>query len=249
MNFDSASTPKTQLEELSLATSVVMGAHSHSQGGWQFAVKKFCDRGVASLGLIVLAPVLAVAGIVIGLTIGQPIIFRQRRPGRLGKPFTLLKFRTMTDQRDASGRLLPDAERLTTLGRILRSTSIDEFPQLFNVLRGELSLVGPRPLLMDYLPRYSPEQARRHEVMPGITGWAQINGRNAVTWQEKFDLDVWYVDHWSIFLDLKILCLTLLKVLRREGISQAGHVTMTEFRGTGGSPASDSDLGRGCKGR
>jgi lipopolysaccharide/colanic/teichoic acid biosynthesis glycosyltransferase len=162
---------------------------------------------------------------------GLPILFRQQRPGLHGKPFTLLKFRTMTDARDAQGNLLPDAERLTPFGSFLRRTSLDELPAFFNVLRGDMSLMGPRPLLMAYLDRYTPEQARRHEVRPGITGWAQVNGRNAITWEQKFVLDVWYVDNWSLWLDLKILFLTGWKVLRREGISQEGHATMPEFLG------------------
>jgi lipopolysaccharide/colanic/teichoic acid biosynthesis glycosyltransferase len=160
---------------------------------------------------------------------GRPILFRQRRPGRFAKPFWLLKFRTMSERRDANGNLLPDADRLTRVGRLLRASSLDELPQLWNVLRGDISLVGPRPLLMDYLPRYSPEQARRHDVMSGITGWAQINGRNALTWEEKFALDTWYVDNWSLNLDLRILLLTFKCALRRKGISSSGHVTMPQF--------------------
>ena len=154
------------------------------------------------------------------------------RPGYLGKPFTLYKFRTMRDERDTNGNLLPDELRLTHFGRFLRSTSLDELPELFNVLRGEMSLVGPRPLLMQYLERYNSEQARRHHVLPGITGWSQINGRNALTWEDKFRFDVWYVDHWSIWLDIKILLLTIWKVIKREGINQPGHVTAEEFMGS-----------------
>ena len=163
--------------------------------------------------------------------LGSPVLFRQQRPGKDGRPFTLFKFRTMTDARDGEGRLLPDAERLTAFGTFLRGTSLDELPELFNVLKGEMSLVGPRPLLMQYLPRYTPEQMRRHAVLPGITGWAQVNGRNALTWEQKFALDVWYVDHRSLGLDLKILVLTVVKALKREGISQAGQATMEEFKG------------------
>jgi lipopolysaccharide/colanic/teichoic acid biosynthesis glycosyltransferase len=163
---------------------------------------------------------------------GPPVFFRQLRPGLHGRPFRVVKFRTMADARDARGGLLPDAARLTAVGRVLRATSLDELPQLWNVLRGELSLVGPRPLLMQYLPRYSPEQARRHDVLPGVTGWAQVHGRNALSWEDKFALDVWYVDHWSPWLDLRILAATLLHVARREGISQPGHATMPEFLGT-----------------
>jgi len=166
------------------------------------------------------------------MRVGSPILFRQTRPGLNGNPFTLYKFRTMTDERDVDGNLLSDSERLTKIGRFLRSTSLDELPELFNVVKGDMSLVGPRPLLMQYLERYTPEQARRHEVKPGITGWAQINGRNAITWEEKFKLDVWYVDNQSLLLDLKILFLTIVSVLKREGINQLGHVTSEEFMGT-----------------
>lgn len=181
--------------------------------------------------LVLISPILLIVALAVWVVHGWPVFFTQTRPGYGGKPFRLIKFRTMTDARDAQGNLLPDAERLTPLGRFLRATSLDEWPELFNVLRGEMSLVGPRPLLMQYLERYSPEQARRHHVLPGITGWAQINGRNALTWQDKFRLDVWYVDHWSLGLDLKILLLTPWKVLRREGISQPGHATAEEFLG------------------
>ena len=170
--------------------------------------------------------------LVIGFSMGIPIIFRQCRPGQHGKLFHMYKFRTMTNALDSQGNLLPDAERLTKLGRFLRSTSLDEFPEFINVLQGEMSLVGPRPLLPEYLDRYTPYQARRHEVKPGITGWAQVNGRNALSWEEKFDLDVWYVDHQSFWLDLKILFLTIGKVVYREGISQAGEATMLPFMGT-----------------
>jgi len=163
--------------------------------------------------------------------IGTPIIFRQKRPGYHAKPFWVYKFRTMTNDHDAQHNLLPDEKRITRLGYFLRSTSLDELPELFNVLRGEMSWVGPRPLLMQYLERYSSEQARRHEVLPGITGWAQVNGRNALTWEEKFKLDVWYVDHWSFWLDIRILLLTVVKVLRREGINQPGQATAEEFMG------------------
>jgi lipopolysaccharide/colanic/teichoic acid biosynthesis glycosyltransferase len=191
---------------------------------------------VISLPLLILTfPLWLVIALMVWIKLGSPVLFRQTRPGKKGRPFKLVKFRTMSDRRDAEGNLLPDADRLTRLGRFLRATSLDELPQFWNVLRGELSLVGPRPLLMDYLPRYSPEQARRHEVMPGITGWAQVNGRNAITWDEKFRLDVWYVDNWSIWLDFKILGLTLLKVIRREGVRNQGHATMPPFRGASSS--------------
>lgn len=194
--------------------------------------KRLFDTAVALLALLLLSPLLLVLALLVGTRLGRPILFRQRRPGLHGQPFIIYKFRTMTDARDASGSLLPDADRLTPLGAFIRSTSLDELPELFNVLRGDMSLVGPRPLLMQYLDRYSPEQARRHLARPGITGWAQINGRNAVSWEERFRLDVWYVDHCSLALDLKIIALTIGKVLRREGISEAGHVTMSEFMGS-----------------
>ncbi|KIU05709.1 sugar transferase [Bacillus subtilis] len=170
---------------------------------------------------------------VVRLKIGSPVFFKQVRPGLHGKPFTLYKFRTMTDERDGEGNLLPDEVRLTKTGRLIRKLSIDELPQLLNVLKGDLSLVGPRPLLMDYLPLYTEKQARRHEVKPGITGWAQINGRNAISWEKKFELDVWYVDNRSFFLDLKIFCLTVRKVLVSEGIQQTNHVTAERFTGSG----------------
>lgn len=174
----------------------------------------------------------AAISLLIRTRLGYPILFTQTRPGLHGKPFTIYKFRTMTDERDADGKLLPDSDRLTRLGRFLRSTSLDELPELFNVIKGEMSLVGPRPLLMQYLNRYTPEQARRHEVRPGITGWAQINGRNALSWEEKFALDVWYVDNCSLWLDIRIIALTIWKVFRREGISHQGEATMPEFKGT-----------------
>ena len=193
--------------------------------------KRVLDMTLVLLALIILAPVLGVLGILVRITSGAPVLFRQQRPGLHGKPFTLYKFRTMTDAHDAEGNLLPDDQRLTPFGRFLRSTSLDELPELWNVLKGDMSLVGPRPLLMRYLPRYTPEQMRRHEVRPGVTGWAQINGRNALTWEEKFDLDVWYVDNVSPWLDLKIIVLTMWKILKREGISQPGQATMEEFMG------------------
>jgi lipopolysaccharide/colanic/teichoic acid biosynthesis glycosyltransferase len=187
------------------------------------------DFGGALLVLLLLGPVLLVITVMTRLTMGSPVLFRQRRPGCHGAPFTMYKFRTMRDARDANGDPLPDAQRLTAFGRFLRATSLDELPEFLNVLKGEMSLVGPRPLLMEYLDRYTPEQARRHEVRPGITGWAQVNGRNALSWEEKFRLDVWYVDHWTLGLDVKILGLTLLKVLKREGIAAEGHATMPAF--------------------
>jgi lipopolysaccharide/colanic/teichoic acid biosynthesis glycosyltransferase len=195
-------------------------------------MKRALDFAAALIGLVLTAPLVLVLALLIRLRLGSPIFFRQQRPGFHGRPFILVKFRTMTDARDAAGRLLPDAQRLTGFGRWLRSTSLDELPTLWNVVRGEMSLVGPRPLLMQYLGRYSPEQARRHDVRPGITGWAQINGRNAVSWDEKFRLDVWYVDHQSLGLDAIILLRTLGKVLAREGISQEGEATAREFMGS-----------------
>lgn len=199
---------------------------------YSHSIKCLLDFILAWIGVSVLSPLLLILALLVSFKIGSPIIFTQTRPGLHGKPFTIYKFRTMTDERDADGNLLPDAERLTRFGRFLRSTSLDELPELFNVLKGDMSLVGPRPLLMQYLERYTPEQARRHEVRPGITGWAQINGRNAITWEEKFALDVWYVDNYSLWLDIKIIVLTIWKVLKREGISQQGEATMAEFMGT-----------------
>ncbi|MGB9739501.1 sugar transferase [Chloroflexus sp.] len=194
--------------------------------------KRLLDLMIVIPALIVLAPVMVLIAILVRINLGPGIFFRQQRPGLHGRPFTMLKFRTMTNARDAQGNLLPDEQRLTRFGRFLRSTSLDELPELFCVLRGEMSLVGPRPLLMQYLDRYTPEQRRRHEVLPGITGLAQINGRNALSWEAKFAYDVYYVDHLSLWLDLKILALTCWKVLQREGISQPGHATAEEFRGS-----------------
>jgi len=196
-------------------------------------LKRLFDVMVAALTLAVLSPVLALTAIAVRLGLGRPVLFRQLRPGLHGEPFTILKFRTMRMASVGDGRPVQDAERLTRLGRILRSTSLDELPELVNVLRGEMSLVGPRPLRMEYLERYSPTQARRHEVRPGMTGWAQVNGRNAMTWDEKFDLDVWYVDHRSLLLDLKIVIRTVGHVLRRQGITQPGSVTTEDFMGGG----------------
>lgn len=194
-------------------------------------LKRALDVSVAGPALFFLSPLCFVLWVLIRVSMGPPVIFRQVRPGYRGKLITVYKFRTMKEARDEKGELLPDEKRLTPLGRFLRSLSLDELPQLWNVLRGDLSLVGPRPLLVEYLPRYSPEQRRRHDVKPGITGWAQVNGRNAISWPEKFRLDVWYVDHWSLWLDLKIIFLTILKVLKREGISQEGLATMEAFMG------------------
>ncbi len=194
--------------------------------------KRLFDLLAAGLGLLILSPVLLLVAVLVRIFLGAPVLFRQQRPGLGGRPFYIYKFRTMTDARGPDGALLPDAQRLTRLGRFLRATSLDELPELLNILRGEMSLVGPRPLLMQYLARYTPEQARRHDVLPGLTGWAQVNGRNALTWEDKFRLDVWYVDNWSFWLDIKIILLTIWKVLKREGISQPGHVTAEEFMGS-----------------
>ena len=194
-------------------------------------MKRLLDLTAALLGLITLALPLLVLIWLIRRKLGSPVFFRQTRPGLHGKPFEMVKFRTMTDARGPDGALLPDAKRLTPFGLFLRSTSLDELPELWNVLKGDMSLVGPRPLLMEYLPLYSPEQARRHAVRPGVTGWAQVNGRNAISWEEKFALDVWYVDHQSLWLDMRILWLTVKKVLVREGISAAGEATMGKFTG------------------
>ena len=194
-------------------------------------IKRIFDLLLTIPGLIFISPLLLVVALLVRISHGKPVLFRQTRPGYLGKAFQICKFRTMTEAHDGQGNLLPDTQRLTRLGGFLRATSIDELPELINVLRGEMSLVGPRPLLVQYLERYTPEQARRHHVLPGVTGWAQINGRNALTWEDKFRLDIWYVDHWSLGLDVKILLSTIWKVLRREGISQPGHATAEEFQG------------------
>ncbi len=194
--------------------------------------KRLLDVTLSGAGLVLLSPLVAVLAIMVRTRLGTPVLFRQQRPGLHGRLFTIYKFRTMTDARDAQGTLLPDAERLTHFGRFLRSTSLDELPELFNVLQGNMSVVGPRPLLVQYLKRYSPEQARRHEVRPGITGWAQVNGRNALSWEQKFALDVWYVDNVSFGLDLRVIVVTLGKILKREGISEPGQATAQEFMGT-----------------
>jgi sugar transferase EpsL len=193
--------------------------------------KRFFDLALSVILLVALSPAMILTACLIRWKIGSPVLFRQTRPGLNGEPFTLYKFRTMTDERDAAGNLLSDEKRLTKTGRLIRKTSLDELPQLINVIKGDLSLVGPRPLLMEYIPLYTKRQWRRHEVKPGITGWAQINGRNKVTWEEKFELDVWYVDHRSFLLDLKILLLTVVKVLKSEGVSQDRHVTAEKFTG------------------
>jgi sugar transferase EpsL len=194
--------------------------------------KRLFDLLLTIPGFVAISPLLGIIALLVRLQLGSPVLFRQVRPGLHGKPFTIYKFRTITDARDKNGNLFPDAHRLTKLGRFLRSTSLDELPELLNVTKGDMSLVGPRPLLMQYLDRYTSEQARRHEAKPGLIGWAQMNGRNAITWEEKFQLDVWYVDHCSVWMDLRIILLTLLKVVRREGIAAEGAATMPEFMGS-----------------
>lgn len=198
-------------------------------------MKRLFDIILSLLMIVVLSPVLLITWILVKIKLGSPAVFRQDRPGKKGKIFTMYKFRSMTDERDETGDLLPDEIRLTRFGKLLRKTSLDELPELINILKGDMSFVGPRPLLVRYLDRYTAEQARRHEVKPGLTGWAQVNGRNAISWEEKFKLDVWYVDHWSLWLDLKILGLTFVKVFKKEGISSNSHATMEEFFGTGGN--------------
>jgi len=206
--------------------------HSHPQlTTWPGALKRGLDVAMSLGGLCTTAPLMAAISVAVRLSMGSPAVFQQERPGLHGRPFRLFKFRTMSSQKDPQGKLLPDEQRLTSVGRFLRATSLDELPQFYNVLRGEMSFVGPRPLMMAYLQRYSPEQARRHDVRPGITGWAQIHGRNTLSWDEKFSLDTWYVDHWNLLLDFKIMAMTVRKVFLREGISSAGHATMPEFLG------------------
>lgn len=195
-------------------------------------MKRLFDIVASFCALLLLSPIIAIVAWKIRKNLGSPVLFRQTRPGLHGKPFEMVKFRTMKDATDAKGNSLPDAERMTPFGNKLRSSSLDELPGLWNVLKGEMSLVGPRPLLMQYLPLYSPEQARRHEVRPGVTGWAQINGRNAISWEDKFKLDVWYVDNRSFWLDIKILLLTVKKVFIKEGISAEGEATMSKFTGS-----------------
>ena len=195
-------------------------------------MKRLFDFLVSLTALVLLAPVLLVLAVLVRINLGSPILFSQRRPGRAGKIFTMWKFRSMIDVRDAAGSRRSDAERLTRFGRWLRASSLDELPELWNILRGEMSLVGPRPLLVEYLPLYSIEQSRRHDVRPGLTGWAQINGRNALSWEEKFRLDVWYVEHGTFWLDLKVIALTAVKVFHRHGVSAAGEATMPRFTGT-----------------
>lgn len=195
-------------------------------------IKSLIDRLLSAIALIILAPFIAILAIAIYFNMGSPIIFAQPRGGKNNSTFTFYKFRTMTDARDGNGKLLPDIQRLTPLGKFLRQTSLDELPQLWNVLQGDMSFVGPRPFVAAYLDRYTTEQARRHSVTPGITGWAQINGRNSITWSEKFQLDLWYIDHWSLWLDLKILVQTFVKIVVREGVDESKNTTSTEFMGT-----------------
>lgn len=223
-----------------IANSESSGQQQHVSAVRLFPVgvpvaKRLLDLVLTIPGLVLASPILLISALLVRWRLGSPVLFRQLRPGYKNRVFAVYKFRTMTDQHDEAGKLLPDEERLGKLGQFLRSFSLDELPELFNVLRGEMSLVGPRPLLVQYLERYTPEQARRHDVLPGITGWAQVNGRNALTWEDKFRFDVWYVDHWSIWLDLKILVITLWKWLTREGISQPGHATAEEFMGSEGT--------------
>tara|TARA_R100000027_G_scaffold67028_3_gene64303 strand:+ start:22615 stop:23244 length:630 start_codon:yes stop_codon:yes gene_type:complete len=201
--------------------------------------KRAFDLLVASILLVLLSPLILIVGVVVRVQLGGPVIFQQLRPGERGELFTIYKFRSMNSERGEDGELLPDEMRLGWFGRFLRSTSLDELPELWNVVRGEMSLVGPRPLLPRYLERYSPEQARRMEVRPGITGWAQVNGRNAVSWDSRFKMDVWYVDHLSFRLDVKVLLMTIVRVFRREGITAEGHATVGEFRGNGEPPSKD----------
>ena len=193
--------------------------------------KRLFDLCFAFIALVILSPIILVTAILVRVFIGTPILFKQQRPGYKGRPFFIYKFRTMTNRVARDGSLLPDAERLTRFGHLLRSLSLDELPELFNIVRGEMSFVGPRPLLMEYLPLYSPEQARRHDVVPGLTGWAQVNGRNTVDWPTRFAMDTWYVDHWSFWLDIRIIFLTVWKVLSREGINQEGQSTVEYFKG------------------
>lgn len=194
-------------------------------------VKRLFDIVVSAIALLVFLPLILILMVLVRIKLGSPVFFTQQRPGKDGKPFQMVKFRSMTTAKDADGNLLPDEQRLPKFGKLLRSTSLDELPELWNVLKGDMSLVGPRPLLMQYLDRYTPEQRRRHDVRPGITGWAQVNGRNNVPWEERFKMDVWYVDNHNLLLDIKILWMTVLKVVKRSDVSQEGHATMTEFMG------------------
>ena len=198
---------------------------------YKFYGKRILDIALVLPGLVIMSPVLSVLALAVRINLGSPVIFSQKRPGLHGRPFTLYKFRTMTNDEDEQGNLLPDAERLTKFGKFLRASSLDELPELWNILKGDMSLVGPRPLLMEYLDRYTSEQARRHEVKPGLTGWAQVNGRNALTWEDRFRLDIWYVDNISFRLDLKIIFMTISHIFKREGINHPGQATMEKFKG------------------
>lgn len=220
---------------IAAANPVLHRSAATPQQGWRRTVKILLDRVAAAVLLVLLSPVLIGVAAAVAIFLGRPVLFRQVRPGHKGRPFTLLKFRTMTEARDPQGRLLPDAERLPRFGRFLRATSLDELPELWNVLRGDMSLVGPRPLLMQYLGRYTPEQARRHDVLPGLTGWCQVNGRNDLEWERKFALDLWYVENWSLMLDLHILAMTAAQLVRPRGIHRAGHATTAEFMGSTGA--------------
>ena len=195
-------------------------------------IKRLLDIFISAVAMIVLSPVIAVVAVMVALFLGRPVLFTQTRPGLGGQPFRMVKFRTMTDAVDASGTLLPDSERLTRLGKLLRTSSLDELPELWNVLCGDMSLVGPRPLLMEYLPLYTPDQARRHDVRPGLTGWAQVNGRNAISWDEKFEYDLWYIDHHNTLIDLRIMALTGWRLIRPRGINAPGMVGQTKFLGS-----------------
>ncbi|MFC1543955.1 sugar transferase [Gemmatimonadota bacterium] len=217
--------------------------NSQANGIYRDRIKRLFDLVAALIILVVLLPVMAVLSIPVALSLGLPVFYRQERAGRFGKPFQVIKFRTMTNERDSDGNLLPDEQRLTRIGNFMRSTSLDELPELLNVIQGDMSFIGPRPLLVHYLPRYSPEQMRRHELRSGITGWAQVNGRNAISWEDRFRLDVWYVDHCSLPLDLVILIRTAWSVLTHKGISAPGSATMPEFLGTKFSSANGEDNG------
>jgi sugar transferase EpsL len=203
-----------------------------AQYGRRLVRKRLIDIVVAGTALLALSPVMLVTVLLVRLRLGSPVLFTQMRPGLHGRPFRMIKFRSMTDTRDAAGHLLPDEQRLPPFGRFLRASSLDELPELWNVLRGDMSLIGPRPLLMEYLPLYTPEQARRHQVRPGITGWAQVNGRNAISWEDKFRLDIWYVDNHSLALDMRILLLTVLRVVRPQGVNAPNSATANKFTGS-----------------
>jgi len=234
-----------QEEHLILKPLVILLPELENGQMCKHITKRICDIILAILGLAITSPLWVCSAIAVLISMGTPVMFSQWRAGIHGKPFRMLKFRTMRDTRDEHGQLLPDEQRLTRLGRFLRRTSLDELPELINVIQGEMSIVGPRPLLMDYLPLYTPAQMRRHEVTPGITGWAQVNGRNTLSWEERFELDVWYVDNWSMMLDLRILLMTIRVVFTGKGISADGHATMPDFQGTVDRSAADSGGDKG----